>query len=148
MANPLSFAAGWEVFKETAGPLLVSEIAAQSPVGDGEGAGTLRDSRSWQSGDGGRLEIVSKDTRGPIAAYVIRGTKAHDIYPSRASVLHFFAQDGGEVWTQHVSHPGTSANPYNRAAWNAKRPEVVALFKATVGAGVLSVLNPWRGRRL
>jgi len=148
MANPLSFAAGWEVFKETAGPLLVSEIAAQSPVGDGEGAGTLRDSHSWQSGDGGRLEIVSKDTRGPIAAYVIRGTRPHPIDPVRASVLHWTG-DGGDVFARHVDHPGTQPNPFNKAAWDARRPEIIALFKATAGRGaVLSLLNPWKNKKL
>jgi|GEM_PF-6634035 len=37
------------------------------------------------------------------------GTMPHPITPRRASVLHFFTRRGAEVYTAHVSHPGTKA---------------------------------------
>jgi hypothetical protein len=46
----------------------------------------------------------------PYASYLFEGTAPHEIRPVRASALHFFA-GGTEVWTQHVDHPGTLANP-------------------------------------
>ena len=145
------FDEGWLLFKQAAGPILVAEISAQSPVGDESSdptAGTLAQSHSARDGDGGRLEVVSTDQRGPIAAYVIRGTRPHPIDPVNASVLHWVGPDG-DVFARHVDHPGTDPNPYNQRAWEARRAEVVGLFRATVGTHmVASLLNPWRGRKL
>jgi hypothetical protein len=146
-----AFEEGWLAFKKAAGDILVSEMSAQSPIGDSVNdptAGTLAQSHSARDGDGGRLEIVSTDSRGPIAAYVIRGTEPHPIDPVTASVLHWVGPDG-DVFASHVEHPGTQPNPYNERAWEAKRAEVVTLFKATVGSGmVAALLNPWRGKKL
>jgi hypothetical protein len=145
------FDARWELFKREVEGQLVDEMSAQSPVGDplnDPAPGTLAASHSSRDGDGGRLEIVSTDARGPIARFVIRGTQAHPIEPVSARALHFFV-DGDEVFTKHVEHPGTSPNPYNRVAWEAQRPDVVHRFAVTVGRGyALSVLNPWRNRKI
>ena len=145
------FDEGWVAFKRAAGPLLVAEIGAQSPIGDGANdptAGTLAASHSARDGDGGRLEIISTDQRGPIATYVIRGTRPHPIDPVNATVLHWVGPEG-DVFARHVEHPGTAPNPYNQRAWEARRAEVVGLFKATVGTHmVLALLSPWRNRKI
>ena len=137
----------WESFKREVEGQLVDEMSAQSPIGDplnDPAPGTLAASHSSRDGDGGRLEIVSTDDRGPIAKFVIRGTAAHPIDPVNARFLHFFV-GGDEVFTRHVDHPGTSPNPYNQAAWEAQRADVVGKFAKTVGRGyALAVLNPWR----
>ena len=141
----------WEAFKAEVGPTLVDEMSAQSPVGDpmnDPAPGTLADSHSQRDGEGDRLEIISTDERGPIAKYVIRGTRPHPIDPVNASMLHWVG-DAGDVFAGHVDHPGTDPNPFNQRAWEAQRDEVVAKFKVTVGRGVaLAFLNPWRNRQL
>jgi hypothetical protein len=142
------FLEGWETFKRVAGPRLVEEVAAMSPVGDplnDPAPGTLQQSHSARSGDGGRLEIISTDPRGPIAAYVIRGTAPHGIDPVNAPLLHWIGPDG-DVFARHVDHPGTRPVPYPEYAWENVRGEMVALFRATVGPAVLSILNPWKNK--
>lgn len=143
-----AFDLGWAAFKRHVGPILVEEMAAQSPVGDPTNdpeSGTLAASHSWQDGDGGRLEVVSTDERGPIAAYVIRGTREHSIDPLGPYPLHWVG-DGGDVFAYHVDHPGTQPNPFNQTAWENRRDEVVRAFRDDVGGSVVSVLNPWRNR--
>lgn len=143
-----SFDAAWTAFKREVSEQLVEEMSLQSPVGDSlndPAPGTLAGSHSARDGDGGRLEIISDDPRGPIAAYVIRGTGPHPIDPVNATYLHFFAEDGTEVFTQHVEHPGTAPNAFNERAWEAQRDDVIRRFKTTVGRGLaLAYLNPWR----
>jgi hypothetical protein len=139
------FDSAWADFEKAVGPVLVEAMAAEAP----RDTGFLADeSQGWVDVEG-ELQIVSTDDRGPIARYMLRGTRPHDIYPVHASALHFFASDGTEVFTQHVSHPGTSPNPYNNRAWENVRDEVVGEFKERVGKRyVLSMLNPWRNRQL
>ena len=135
----------WADFEEAVGPTLVDAMAEEAP----RDTGFLADeSQSWQDTDG-RLEIVSTDERGPIAKFMIRGTQPHDIYPVNAQALHFIGADGTDVYTMHVSHPGTQPTPYNQRAWEDVRDEVVAEFKERVGRQyVLSLLNPWKNRQL
>lgn len=138
----------WAAFEQEVGPQLVDEMAVQSPVGDpttDPESGTLAASHDWTD-ENGELQVVSADPRGPIALYNLRGTQPHEIEPVVANALHFFV-DGNEVYTQHVDHPGTSANPYNQRAWEAQRDAVVQSFKDNVGKGlVLAYLNPYRKR--
>ena len=143
-----SFDDAWAEFEQEAGPILSDELSLEAPVGDDDMAGTLADSMEWKDQDG-TLTAGSSDPRGPIAAYVTRGTREHDIYPVYANALHFFASSGDEVFTQHVHHPGTVANPFHVTAWENVRPDIQQMFRDTVGAGVtLSYLNPWRNRTL
>jgi hypothetical protein len=141
----------WAEFEASAGPFITDEVIEQTPVGDpffDEDSGMLADSMEWDDRDG-TLFIQSRDPRGPIAAYVARGTRPHDIYPVNAPYLHFFAQDGAEVRSLHVRHPGTVANPFNITAWENVREQVQQMFRDTVGGGVtLSYLNPWRNQTL
>jgi hypothetical protein len=134
---------GWAQFEAEAGPLLADELAQQSPVVTGQ----LRDSMTSED-QSGVLTVGSRDDRGPIARYVTRGTHGpYDIYPVYARALHFIGSDGGDVFTQHVVHPGIAANPFHTVAWETRRDEVINLFRERVGHAVtLSVLNPWKNR--
>ncbi len=139
-----AFEDAWADFIEQVGPQLVEEMTNQSPVR----TGTLAASHDYRQGEDGSLEVFSDDPDGPIAAYVIRGTRPHPIEPTGPWPLHFFV-DGEEVFTMHVDHPGTDANPFNQAAWEAQRDDVLQKFAETVGKGyALAYLNPWRGRKL
>ena len=140
----------WTEFENEVGPLLSDELSQQSPVGDPDtdlDSGTLSQSMKWEDQEG-TLTVGSQDPRGPIAAYVTRGTVPHEIAPVFANSLHFFV-GGAEVFTQHVDHPGTTANPFHVTGWEARRDEVHQLFRDKVGGGVtLSYLNPWRNTTL
>lgn len=49
----------------------------------------------------------------PYALYVEKGTRPHEIYPVNARCLAFeVGMLGGMVFTMHVHHPGTKANPF------------------------------------
>ena len=139
-----SFDDAWQQFVDEVGPDLVDEMGTQSPVSPIDG-GTLAASHSYRD-NGGVLEIVSTDNRGPIALYVIKGTRPHPIDPVRARFLHWFNYETGEnVYATHVEHPGTAPNPYNIAAWEARREAVVRRFAELCGRDrVLVMLNPFR----
>jgi hypothetical protein len=46
------------------------------------------------------------------AAYVLRGTRPHEIRPRTRQYLRFVASDGRVVFTKLVHHPGTKAQDY------------------------------------
>lgn len=141
----------WAEFESQAGPLLVDEMVEQCPVGDPDNdpaPGTLANSIDWDDSYQ-TLLIQSRDPRGPIAAYVTRGTRPHEIAPVYASALHFIGSGGEDVFTQHVNHPGTDPNPFHITAWENKRTEVQQLFREIVGSGLtLTYLNPWRNKTI
>lgn len=145
-----AFEDAWLQFEQIAGPTLSDELSRQAPVGDPENdpdVGTLAESMVWEDQEG-LLTVGSRDSRGPIAAYVTRGTSAHPIDPVYADSLHFYV-GGDEVFTQHVEHPGTVANPFHVDAFEAQREDIHQLFREMVGGGVtLSYLNPWRNQTL
>jgi len=136
---PGDFDTAWAAFEAEVGPILVDAVSAEAPVDTGQLANETQD---WQD-DNGELQIISTDDRGPIAKFMMWGTVAHDIVPVNATALHFIGGDGSEVFTQHVSHPGTAPNPYPERAWENVKDEVLARFKQTVGIGLaLAYLNP------
>jgi hypothetical protein len=145
-----SFDELWTELETEIGPLLTDELSQQSPVGDPDldpDSGTLSQSMKWEDQEG-VLTVGSQDPRGPIAAFVTRGTQPHEIVPVYAKSLHFFV-GGDEVFTQHVDHPGTVANPFHIVGWEARRAEVCQLFRERMGHGVsMSYLNPWRNQTL
>lgn len=139
-----AFDDAWSAFEDEAGPVLEQALSDAAPVV----TGTLAGSMDWQD-QSGTLTVGSRDPRGPIAAYVTRGTRQHEIYPVYADALHFIASDGAEVFTQHVHHPGTSANQFHITAWESVRDEVLGTAKQVLGHGVtVALLNPWRNRTL
>src|SRR5258708_39080534 len=82
--DPMSFEDGWHQVEAEAGQLLADELSQQSPVVTGD----LAASMTWEDQDE-RLTVGSRDSRGPIAKYVTRGTSGpYDIYPVNAKALH------------------------------------------------------------
>lgn len=77
-------------------------------------------------------------------AYVIFGTRPHEIRARRAQALHFMWQ-GGEVFFARVQHPGTKANPFHRKGQLAF-PEIYdRLAAGALVSGGASVLSRLRG---
>jgi hypothetical protein len=139
-----AFDDAWSDFEQDTGPTLSDALSKEAPVD----TGALAASMEWRDEDG-TLTAGSSDSRGPIAAYVARGTRPHEIYPVNATALHFFASNGDEVFTKHVHHPGTVANQFHVRAWESVRSEVTQRFHDKVAGGVqLSYLNPWRNKTL
>lgn len=102
-------------------PAILTEIRRRAPVGQGTGAGRLRDSFSVQrlrTGGGITARFVSS---APYADYVERGTGPHKIEPKHAGALHW--ESGGEsVFARVVNHPGTKPNPFVEKAVESLEP--------------------------
>ncbi len=135
----------WAEFEQEVGPRLAEAMAVEAPYVTGQ----LSESHTWRD-NGGSLEVVSEDARGPIAAYVVRGTAPHGIDPVNGEFLRFPSTEGDEfIYARHVDHPGTAPNPYNQRAWESVRDDVVQEFKERVGRRyAVSLLNPWRNAKI
>ena len=71
--------------------------------------GTLADSISAEQDEENGIDLVADVA---YAAYLEYGTRAHDIYPRRARVLHW--NTGGEdFFSKVVHHPGIPAGKYS-----------------------------------
>ena len=117
-----------------ASPTLITALKAEAPYGDRSNATGaratgphLRD-RIWSERHSGvgHVETVFQTDRSPVAAFVLGGTKPHDIRPRGDWPLTFYWDKAGGVvqsWGWHgekygmVKHPGTKANPFNVRAW-------------------------------
>lgn len=113
---------------DAAVPIARKAIREKAPVGKGPTAGRLRDSiidRRRTVGSGLQVWIGSS---APEARFVRDGTRAHEIVPVNARVLHFTARDGGEVFTRRVRHPGTKPNRFAAVAMRRVAPEIKDLF--------------------
>jgi hypothetical protein len=142
----------WSAFEQQAGPVLADQLSLEAPVGDPDHdptSGTLAASMKWED-QAGVLTAGSSDPRGPIAAYVTRGTRPHSIDPVNGEFLTFYSAFLGRwVKTRHVDHPGTTANQFHIRAWEECGDEVRTMFREMVGEGVaLAYLNPWRNQTL
>jgi hypothetical protein len=118
-------------FADVIGPKLARRIREHAPRGKGPKAGRLADSTRYTRQT--RIGVVRMEFHSnvPYAPFVIRGTKAHDIVPKAAKVLHWTAPGGMGVFARRVHHPGTKPNPYPRAALNAMMPQLAAQWRAT-----------------
>lgn len=68
-------------------------------------------------------EVSAGDETAPYAVYVHEGTAPHPIEPRQAPMLVFPSRRSGiTVFTKHVDHPGTRANPF---LWNALKASIV-----------------------
>jgi hypothetical protein len=129
------------IFSDTVRPVLLAELARQSPKGKGQGSGRL--SRSFRYERRIRatgLQVTIFNTA-PYYGYVVRGTKPHIIEPGGNYPLRFFWQKAGGVvssWGWHgaqygyVEHPGTKAQPIAKKAWRRVRPVVLEEFKKQI----------------
>ncbi len=110
-------------------PLVSAALRDEAPVRTGH----LRDSIHGEAGMFG-LRILGE---APVSTFVVGGTAPHDIYPrSAGGVLVFTTADGTTVFTRHVSHPGTSPNPFPQRGWRRVEPIVLAEVTALMGRHV------------
>jgi hypothetical protein len=94
---------------------------------------------------------INLDTDDPdLALWLREGTGPHVIYPgvftgggNMAEVLHFFGEDGSEVYTMGVWHPGvwgTHGNPHwEEDAWRESAEVVDEMLKGVAGDIVATV---------
>lgn len=90
--------------------------------------GALRDSIHYVQRGAGSGRISLEYQMLEYGRYVIEGTAPHDIYPVNGRALRFYGSDGSLVFAKVVHHPGTRANDFPKAAWDAARPEVEAVL--------------------
>ena len=66
--------------------------------------------------------------RVPYGVFIIKGTKAHHIYPRNKKVLKFKI-GGKDVFAAHVFHPGTKANDFVSRASRKAEGKIQRIFK-------------------
>lgn len=106
--------------------LVTAELASEAPVGNGDGAGRLRDSigePAIETGAGRVSMTWTSDV--PYAGFVLEGTSPHPIYPKNVRALHW-----DDVFAMHVNHPGTKPNPFPRLAIDHLLPELTSSLAA------------------
>lgn len=115
--NWMKSAVAWA---DEVGPLVRTALKAQAPVGEGANAGRLRNSIRYERRTRSTLVQLRFGSGVPYAKYVVRGTKAHPIYPVAARALRFMGS-GGVVFAKGVKHPGTRPNDFPRRALRVTR---------------------------
>ena len=117
------------------GHILVPAIKAETPVGKHYGpkqshGRTLRGSTAARivvDSEVQELAITQNARTSQGVGYGIfvrEGTVAHDIYPHTKKVLRFYTSTGSPVFSRHVHHPGTKANPYPQRALQSVRGQL------------------------
>lgn len=116
---------GWRFHWETAAGIWVDEVAplgemllrAHAPVGQGRGAGRLRESITPRVERSPGQAMITYYTTVPYARYVLEGTRPHLIEPRNARVLRWLGPGGiGVRYATRVHHPGTRPNPFPHRA--------------------------------
>lgn len=104
---------GWRAMGERILQHAKTLCPVSEDTGDGEREGPhLKDTLEVRFITGADPRIlVGSAKKGDVLTYVTEGTSAHEIVPVNASVLRF-TSGGTVVFTQHVDHPGTTANPF------------------------------------
>lgn len=121
-------AARWAAAVE---PFVEFTLRAHAPVGQGPGAGRLRDSighnREFSLGSA-RINFTAS---APHARFVVDGTRPHIIRPRQAHALHW-QRDGRDYFARLVHHPGTKPNPFGRRVAQQVAPFVAMQWRAAV----------------
>lgn len=120
-------------------------VAGAATLIDALRAAAPKRTGAYAAGIEGRTVVNPRTARieawgaAPLTKWLIAGTRPHDIYPRNPNgVLHFFTAGGTEVFTKHVSHPGTKSNPWHEAPANAAAQSIA---ENMVGAIVRSMAN-------
>lgn len=92
--------------------IVEDEVRNMAPVKTGR----LRDSIHQEKISPLHIDVVVGGERAPYATYVIFGTRPHVIVPVHAKALHFVTDEGEEVFTKRVMHPGYAGFPFPRLA--------------------------------
>lgn len=122
---------GAVTFMDRAGPELRSAIKREAPVGEGPGAGRLRDSVRYSRST--RAILVRGEFRAhtPYTRYVVDGTRPHIIRPVAARALHW-RDAGGDHFARLVRHPGTRPNPFARRAADRMHAQLKEWFREAI----------------
>lgn len=97
------------------GPLAEAALKRQAPVGQGPGAGRLRDSITHTQAITAHTATLTFTAHVPYAGYVLDGTVPHIIRPRQAGALHW-TDSGGSHFASIVHHPGTQPDDFPRRA--------------------------------
>ena len=121
-------------------------VRSAAPVGKGSedrAPGTYRDGIDAEysaTGDGAEIRVMGPE---PLSTWIRAGTQPHVIVPrhqtqrGRLGYLRFEVGGGGVVYTQHVDHPGTSANAFEEAVL----PDIADLAAEAVALAVAASVN-------
>lgn len=101
-------AAAWA---SSVGPLALEALKQAAPVGQGPGAGRLRDSIRDVHEVTEASATITYSADVPYAGYVLGGTQPHVIQPRNAQALHWTGP-GGSVFAKIVHHPGTRPDDF------------------------------------
>jgi len=114
------------------GPEMREALKDKAPVGQGAGAGRLRDSIRYERETFGGGLTMRWTANVPYARYVIDGTAPHEIRPVAARALHWGGKPG--VFAKVVHHPGTQPNDFPEKALAPLEPIIqkeLSLFLQT-----------------
>jgi hypothetical protein len=113
--------------------LVKDRLRQTAPVGQGPGAGRLKDSIKSERVLGAATVVLTFTANVPYAGYVLEGTGPHDIRPRNAQVLHWTGPSG-PVFARLVHHPGTRPNPFPERAIRPLEPAIQAALRLAIAA--------------
>lgn len=98
------------------GPLAEAALKRQAPVGQGPGAGRLRDSITHTQAITAHTATLTFTAHVPYAGYVLDGTPEHQIPAAKDHYLHWLDGSGNSHFAKEVTHPLTPPNDFPRRA--------------------------------
>jgi hypothetical protein len=130
---------GWRTrartWADVVGPTVTEAIRREAPISSRPGAGTLRRSVGYNSQVTRNRVVLDFHVVSPIAEFVIKGTRAHEIRPRYKNALHW--SDGhSDFFAKVVHHPGTRPNDFLSRAVEHMTPWMETVFEITVTEGL------------
>jgi hypothetical protein len=113
--------------------LVKDRLRQAAPVGQGPGAGRLRDSIKSERVLGAATVVLTFTAHVPYAGFVLEGTGPHDIRPRNAQALHWTGPNGS-MFARLVHHPGTRPNPFPERAIRPLEPAIQAALRHAISA--------------
>lgn len=120
-ANQFTIASAIVKWLDEVGPAAREAVKDETPVGQGAGAGRMKDTTRYQRATLKSTPIGYITQSTPYVRYVIDGTAPHLIEPRAARYLHW-SGIGGDHFAKVVHHPGTHANDYPERALMPLQP--------------------------
>ena len=105
---------------DVAGPTLRDLVREEAPVGQGPGAGRLRQQIRYQRNTSVGSVALKILGGAPYTGFVLHGTQPHVILPRHTLALHW-TSGGADHFATIVHHPGTQPNPFGQRALDRGR---------------------------